>query len=145
MPKFYHGTDLVTARRLAGVGQETGNIRVDRGGGEFGRGFYTQSSKSNALTWALNNPRTRRSACVLELDIPEAEYQQLEKLVLDVRKARQLRQRLSNQRLKGTYLAGVDVITGPILNNASIEQQKFESQTSETLLNDEQRTRRSIQ
>ncbi|MCH8295725.1 hypothetical protein IH992_31995 [Candidatus Poribacteria bacterium] len=47
MPISYHGTSRNHATHLA-----QGKISVSVGAGEFGRGFYAQSSIGNAMRWA---------------------------------------------------------------------------------------------
>ena len=69
MPTFYHGTRRVDAVAMATGGTPPGTfgtIDVTRGSGEFGRGFYTQDSKSNALTFAQNR-FPGQGPCLLEL------------------------------------------------------------------------------
>jgi len=52
-----------------------GNIDVTRGGGEFGRGFYTQYSERRALQWAIRcSNRINGLPCVLRLDIDDNSY-----------------------------------------------------------------------
>ena len=138
MPVFYHG-----ARRrpdaTAMVGPP-GTIDVTRGGGEFGRGFYTQDSKANALTWVLNCPQS----CVMEVDIDDQEFAALSIRALSHKKAWRLTQRLQANHTKDTYVAGVDAIVGPLNGSRYIDQQKFESATAQTLLNGSKTQRRIV-
>jgi len=98
-------------------------------------GYYTQSSKSNALTWALRNPRSRTTACILELNIDNTAYNKLKIRILDDKSASKLRQQIRASGMTKTYRANVDVLTGPLQSDPSVEQQKFESPASQALLN----------
>jgi hypothetical protein len=131
MPTFYHGTRRTDAVAMAGP---PGTIDVTRGSGEFGRGFYTQNSKSNALTWAQNR-FPGQGPCLLEVEIDDKEYTNLQIRVLSHKQAARLTQRLRNQGTLTTHVEGVDVVVGPLTGSRWIEQQKFESLNSQTLLN----------
>jgi hypothetical protein len=108
-----------------------GTIDVTRGSGEFGRGFYMQNSKSNALTWAQNR-FPGQGPCLLEVEIDDKEYTNLQIRVLSHKQAARLTQRLRNQGTLTTHVEGVDVVVGPLTGSRWIEQQKFESLISQT-------------
>lgn len=131
MPTFYHGTRLADAVAMAGP---PGTIDVTRGGGEFGRGFYTQSSRSNALTWAQNRFGAQ-FPCVLAVDLEDGIYASLRKRRLSHQQAARLTQQLRRHRKTKTHLVGVDVVVGPLSGSQQIEQQKFESANSQAVLN----------
>lgn len=140
MPTFYHGTRHADAVAMAG---SPGSIVVTRGSGEFGRGFYTQNSKSNALTWAQNR-FPGQAPCLLEIDIDDQAYSGLQTRVLNHKQAARLTQRLRNQGTLATHVEGVDVVVGPLTGSRWIEQQKFESLKSQTLLNGSKTQRRIV-
>src|SRR5207253_2401495 len=71
MPLLFHGTRRADAVTMAGP---PGTIRVDLGSGEFGRGFYTQDSSSNALTWVQHKFPASQLPCLLELDVDDRAY-----------------------------------------------------------------------
>jgi hypothetical protein len=137
MPTFFHGT-----RRNDALAMMPGAIDVSLGGGEFGRGFYTQSSAANALTWVQHLPAVQQ-ACVLALDIDDPGYAALTKLALNLAQARRLTRHLRAAGTTRTYQSGRDVTVGPLNGSNYIEQQKFESASAQGLLNGPQ-TKRSI-
>lgn len=132
MPRLYHGTRRADAVAMAGP---PGTIDVTRGGGEFGRGFYAQGSKSNALTWVQHRIPAAQSPCLLQLDVDDQQHAALSSRTLTRKKAISLTKRLRAAGTTGTHLEGVDVVIGPLNGSNWIEQQKFESGTAQTLLN----------
>ncbi len=143
MPTFFHGTRRADATAMVGPAGGNGTIDVTRGSGEFGRGFYTQDSKSNALTWVQNLPAIQHP-CVLELDIDNQHYAALAKRNLNRKRAMRLTARLRARGTVGTHLEGVDVVVGPLNGSNWIEQQKFESINAQTLLNGPNTQRRVV-
>jgi hypothetical protein len=141
MPTFYHGTRRTDANAMAGP---PGAIDVTRGGGEFGRGFYTQDSCSNALTWVQNRFPASQMPSLLEIEIDDQEYSQLSDRILTLRQAIRLTQRIRAAGTANTHIEGVDVVIGPLNGSNWIEQQKFESQDAENLLNGPHTQRRVI-
>ncbi len=72
VPTVFHGTGLNDAQHMA---RPPGQIDVTQGGGEFGRGFYTQYASWGARAWAIRvAPRLNGAPCVLRLDIDSAAY-----------------------------------------------------------------------
>ena len=112
-----------------------------RGGGEFGRGFYTQSSLTNAHRRGYLIYGSSKGA-VLILDIPDVEYHTLRFWRLSLNRAQQL-----NARLRGparrNFVTTHDVIIGPLVSFHHVEQQKYQSATAQSLLNGS-RTQRSV-
>ena len=136
MPVFYHGTSRNHATHLA-----QSNISVSVGAGEFGRGFYAQSSIGNAMRWAAGRSP---NPAVLIINIPTHEYANLNVVLLSLKAARSLNRRLRNRNQIGTYLRGCDAIEGPLVSQPQIHQYKFESTTAESLLNGSATTRTVI-
>lgn len=134
MPIFFHGTRRAHATAMVGPAGGIGAIDVTLGGGEFGRGFYTQDSKSNALTWVQHLPAVHQP-CVLEVEIDDQQYAALIKRILDRKRALRLTARLRAKGTVRTHLEGVDVVIGPLNGSNWIEQQKFESVNAQSLLN----------
>lgn len=141
MPRFYHGTRLADAQAMQGDGPTDGGIDVTRGGGEFGRGFYTQDAKSNALSFVQNKFPAREHPCLLQLDLEDAAYDSLDRRELDARSGARLTRRLRSAGTTATHLEGVDVVVGPLGRWA--RQQKFESAEAQSTLNSID-TRRTI-
>lgn len=138
MPVLYHGTAREAASAMAA---DPGTIDVARGAGEFGRGFYAQSSVSNAMRWAQG--RRQAVGCVLRLQIDDAEYARLDCRILKPKQASRLTARLRARKETATYRMGCDVIVGPLKRNENNSQYKFESLRSQDLLNGPQ-TRREV-
>lgn len=131
----FHGTDRVSA---TGFVNGTNQIRVDispaRGFAEFGLGFYCQKSVQNAKMRAIMKYGISE-ACAVRLEIPDTHYDNLSKWILSERAAKRLRYRLRITDQGGTFTSLHDVIIGPIKSHPTIEQQKFQSQSTALLLN----------
>jgi hypothetical protein len=135
VPQQYHGTTLEAATAMAA---SPGTIDVRRGAGEFGRGFYTQSSVSNAMRWARGRSP---NGCVLSLQINDNEFARLDRRILDLKQAARFSRTLRGSKATATYTMGCDVIEGPLGGYVVILQWKYESDASQALLNDPQTMR----
>src|SRR6266404_2115392 len=134
MPVLYHGTSRAFATAMAGTPAAGGTIDVRIGGGEFGRGFYTQSSSGNAYRRGQALYGSNNSA-MLVLDIDDVAYHSLVVRRLTLNMAQMLNARLrSNSTLK-KYRTNHDAIVGPLVGQPRIEQQKFQSTSAQALLN----------
>jgi len=132
MPTLFHGTRHSFATTMA---KTSGGIKVNSGGGEFGRGFYTQNKQANALAWAINKFPHNANPCVLKLEVDDASYMALNIRLLDLNDAKKLTQKLRSKGTTRTHTEGCDVVVGPLNQSRFREQQKFESANSEALLN----------
>lgn len=135
MPIFYHGTSIANASHMAAI---PGNIDVTLGGGEYGRGFYTQSSITNAFRRGRTQHGPNGAVLVVELD--DAEYHALSIDYLTLNQAQALNARLSGTA-RNTYVTADDVIVGPLVHSPFIEQQKCQSISAQALLNGSATTR----
>jgi hypothetical protein len=140
MPTFFHGTRVDLAIAMAAT---PGKIEVTRGGGEFGMGFYTQESKSNAHSWAQNRFGVMK-ACILQISIDNGAFTGLTSRRLDLQRAARFTRALRTNGTLNTHLVGVDVVIGPLNGDAQNEQQKHESVAAENVLNDDKTTRTVI-
>jgi hypothetical protein len=138
VPQQYHGTTLEAATAMA---TNPGAVDVTRGAGEFGRGFYTQSSVSNAMRWARGRSP---DGCVLSLRINDDEFARLDRRTLDLKRAIRLTRSLRGSKTTATYTMGCDVVEGPLGGNVAITQWKYESDDSQALLNGPQTEREVI-
>lgn len=131
---LFHGTGTVEAQAIVGP---PANVSVSLGGGEFGRGFYTQYSERHALAWAIRvEGALSGPPCVVRVDVNNLSYATLVFLYLNAVTGPALTTMLDNTNQKGTYLDGsCDVIEGPIMGKATRVQQKFESPNAESMLN----------
>ena len=132
MPVLYHGTSRANAQAMAGTAA-AGTIDVTRGRGEFGRGFYTQRSSGNAARRA--HTLYGRNAAVLVLAIDDHAYHSLNFRRLTLNMAQMLNGRLRANNLQHTYVTPHDAIVGPLVYQPRIEQQKFQSENAQALLN----------
>lgn len=141
MPKYYHGTSRAHALAMCGQSGKIGTIDVSQGGGEFGRGFYTQSSLANAHRrgYLIHG---QSNGAILILDIGDGDYHALRFWRLSLNQVQQL-----NARLRGpartNYVTAHDVIVGPLVSSPRVEQQKFQSAAAQNLLNGPQ-TQRTV-
>ncbi len=132
MPILYHGTSQAFAILMAGTPQ-VGTIDVTRGRGEFGQGFYTQDSISNAsrrgyLLYGNNG-------ALLTLTVDDHQYHALRFKRLTLNSAQMLNQRLRKRATQSTYMTKHDLIVGPLVSQPKTTQQKFQTVRAETLLN----------
>ena len=132
MPVLYHGTSRAFATAMAGA-VAVGGIDVAQGRGEFGCGFYTQDSSSNAAR--RGQTRHGNSSAVLSLAIDDQEYHALNVLRLTLNMAQKLNARLRANNTQDTYTTADDAIVGPLVYQPRIEQQKFQTTNAQTLLN----------
>jgi hypothetical protein len=132
MPVLYHGTSRAFANAMAG-NPVAGTIDVARGGGEFGCGFYSQKSSSNAAR--RGQSLYGNGGAMLRLIINDGAYHALDFKRLTLNKAQKLNARLRSSNAQNTYTTGHDVIIGPLVYQPRFEQQKFQSVNAQTLLN----------
>jgi hypothetical protein len=142
MPLLYHGTNRTFAMAMAGTPAAGGIIDVARGRGEFGRGFYTQSSSGNAYRRGQALYGGNNSA-LLVLDIADVAYHGLSFQRLTLNRAQMLDATLRNNNTQSAYTTNHDVIVGPLVSQSRIEQQKFQSANAQALLNGAQ-TQRTV-
>lgn len=133
MPVMYHGTSRAFAKAMEGTAAVGGTINVTRGRGEFGRGFYTQSSSGNAAR--RGQTLYGNASAVLALTIDDAAYHALNLWRLTLNRAQMLNAQLRGQHTQGSYTTAHDAIVGPLVHQPRIEQQKFQSGSAQTLLN----------
>jgi hypothetical protein len=134
MPTVFHGTGLNDAVLMAGP---PGQIDVTRGGGEVGRGFYTQYSERNALRWALRvSVRLNGAPCVLRVDVDDATWGAFDIVYLDANTGPALTDQLDQAGERHTYVNGTcDLLEGPIAGDVARIQHKFESDPAQAVLN----------
>jgi hypothetical protein len=132
MPVLYHGTSRVFATSLAGA-PAAGTIDITRGGGEFGRGFYTQDSSGNAARRGQYVYGNASAVLVLTIDDPSYHALQFRRLTLNA--AQMLNAQLRGGNAHHSHTTNDDVIVGPLVHQPRIEQQKFQSLNAQNLLN----------
>lgn len=134
----YHGTDKTSASGIISSG-----VKVIKGGGELGRGFYTGNYEWEAFNWNWHKHKDKGS--VIKIDIKDDEFWKLNVLFLtivegmafyhSIKKGGFTRSHLYNRDIVGANFFGY----APKSHNA--EQLKFESNTAETFINGSHVTR----
>lgn len=132
MPILYHGTSQAFAILMAGTPQ-VGTIDVTRGRGEFGQGFYTQDSISNASRRGYLLYGNNGALPTLTVDDYRYHAPRFKRLTLNG--AHMLNQRLRKRATQSTYLTKHDLIVGPLVSQPKTTQQEFQTERAETLLN----------
>jgi hypothetical protein len=132
MPILYHGTSRAFAIAMAGA-PGAGTIDITLGRGEFGRGFYSQDSISNASRRAQT--LYGNNSAVLILDIDDHQYHALNVRRLTLNRAQMLNATLRANNTQHVYTTVHDAIVGPLVYQPRIEQQKFQTVHAQTLLN----------
>lgn len=136
----FHGTSSNNAKKI-----NSANVDVELGGGELGRGFYTQEFKSEAKSWAFNVSGDRQQN-VVSFDTNDNDIQNLDLIIFDRMEAGRHRLNIKTQSATGSYLFGNDLVWAPIVGTSKVngEQYKWESKISELLLNDPSLTTKKI-
>src|SRR5687768_3404949 len=105
----YHGTHRNNAKAMVGPPSK---IRLDRGKGELGQGFYTGTSPGLAISWA--NERYKGDAKLIELTISLRDFTKLTPHVLKTRKqVTELWKRLKKDGTLDSHKSGCDYIMAP--------------------------------
>ena len=138
MPVLYHGTSFGYATAMAGP-PAVGTIDITRGEGEFGQGFYTQKSSSNAARRGQGIYGQNYGILVLTID--DQAYHGLRFKRLTLRMVQRLDARLKNNHTKHIYTTAHDVMVGPLVGEPKIEQKKFQTVNAQTLINGPQTQR----
>jgi hypothetical protein len=133
MPVLYHGTSRAFATAMAGTPVAGGTIDVKKGRGEFGRGFYSQDSSGNAAR--RGQTLHGNNSAVLILTVDDHEYHALNLRRLTLNMAQMLNAHLRAHSMQHTYTTAHDAIVGPLVHQPKIEQQKFQTDIGQTMLN----------
>jgi hypothetical protein len=132
MPVLFHGTSRPFATAMAGTAV-AGTIDVTRGEGEFGRGFYTQTSSGNAGRRGYSVYGNNFAVLILTIDDQTYHALNLQRLSLNM--AQKLNAHLRHTNAKNTYTTAQDAIVGPLVGMPRIEQQKFQTANAQAVLN----------
>lgn len=127
----YHGTNTISANLIA-----NGNIDVNRGGGELGKGFYTGDLKHQAFIWAWHQYQQDKSVVVINFN--DEDFLGLNPLCLDVFTTHRYRRNIRNTRTTRTYMFEENAVWSPVVGREYyiFNQIKFESIDSQDFLND---------
>ena len=123
----YHGTDHIGAKNIV-----AGKIKVYRGGGELGRGFYSGKYLCMAKTWA--NHKYHDSESVVKICVDDALLKTLNIKHLGYNDACRLRKNIKKKRRTRKYTRGVDMLSSPIVGT-KFKLQDWVSIMLENLIN----------
>jgi len=129
---MYHGSDENTVNKLIG-----GNIKVSKGGGEIGQGFYLGDMLHIAKAWAWNK---HNSKAVLQVEVPDDDMIELNPLTLTYEDAVKKRAYIRSLKQERTYKFNENIVWSPIVGTQKVrgDQLKWESQHAEKILNSNQ-------
>jgi hypothetical protein len=132
--EVFHGTWIHVAQDLV-----DGKVDVTRGGGELGRGFYTQDELYNAMAWAYRVTGGIKAAAAAGFEMLEEDFYALNPLCLTYDQALEKRRRIRSQEATRTFLFDRNVVWGPIVGGQStslrFDQHKYESTAAQAHLN----------
>lgn len=126
----YHGTNATVAIALT-----NGNISVDLGGGELGKGFYTGDLPHEAFNWAHH--QYGRDKSVVKFVLADNDFLNLNPFCLDYFQTIRHRKEIRNSGQTRTFTFGENAIWAPVVGKKTnnFSQVKFETKTSENYLN----------
>jgi hypothetical protein len=127
----YHGTNRASAQQIV-----NNQIDVTLGRGELGQGFYTGDLKHEAFTWA-HQIHGIIEKTVVEFDIDDDQFLQLNTLVLDYGRALFFRRIIRNAGATRTYLFNYDTVWSPVVGRyiPDFQQIKWENANGENFIN----------
>jgi hypothetical protein len=136
---FYHGTSKKAAQDLI-----IGKIDLTKGGGELGCGFYTGDFLWVAKSWAAN--RFGSNGEVVSLQVSDMNFFNLKPLLLTRIDALEHSRQIKLRGTTRTHKFNENVVWSPIIGTTRIdaEQYKFESRSSQLLLNSKDVLRKVI-
>ena len=130
--KVYNGTDKKAAASIV-----AGNIRVDLGGGELGRGLYVGNLSYMAFNWAAII-HGKKNKAVVEFDINDQDLDN-NNTVKNLNRQEATNKRSEIKRLNKTriYLFNHDIIKAPIVgvDVDNFNQMTLESKKAENYIN----------
>jgi hypothetical protein len=135
---LFHGSDKATTKKL-----ENGQIRVDLGGGELGRGFYCGDWQYRAKAWA---ERRFGNPSVLKIVVDDDDFLGLDPLLLNKSEAIAHRQEIKNAGKTRSFEFKVSAVWAPVVGipSSDFNQVKWESKKTEPYLNGSKVKRRIV-
>jgi hypothetical protein len=126
---LFHGTSRSGADSIEGPPI---NVNVNIGGGELGRGFYLGDNMTLAISWAKGR---NRQPGVLDFNIDNRQYAQLSFRQLSHTQVLNTWHQLRKLGTHRAHLFTFDVVFGSLATAPYACQYKFETNNSQTLLN----------
>jgi len=128
--ELYHGTNVQNANEI-----ENGNITVDLGGGELGKGFYIGDLPHEAFNWAWHQYKTDKS--VVKLIIEDDDIINQDPLCLNYEETCKKRNSLRLDKTTRTFVFDRNIVWAPVVgkNIPNFSQLKIESKSAETFVN----------
>lgn len=127
----FHGTNENGATQIL-----TNGVSVTLGGGELGLGFYTGNLLHAAKAWAFHRQEGKPGKVVI-VSTKNEKKMCLDFVYFDFHEATRLRKEIKKKNETHKYLLHRDLVISPIVGKVipDSEQSKWESKTSEDLLN----------
>lgn len=127
----YHGTNTTSANLIA-----TGNIDVNLGGGELGKGFYTGDLKHQAFNWAWHQYQQDKSVVVINFN--DDDFLGLNPLCLELFMTHRHRRHIRDTGTTRTFEFDENAVWAPVVGREyhNFNQIKFESIDAQDFLND---------
>ena len=126
----YHGTNSQNAINIS-----NGQVNVNLGGGELGKGFYTGDLSFEAFNWAWH--QYGQDKAVVKFTIDDNDFLNLNPICPDIRETHWYRRMIRNKGETRTFLFNVNAIWAPVVGKQfyNFNQIKFESNNAENLIN----------
>ena len=126
----YHGTNTQTATAIS-----NGQVDVNYGGGELGKGFYVGDLIHEAFTWAWHQYQVDKA--VVKFTMDDDQLLGLNPLCLDFFTTWKHRKMIKYKGQTRTFLFDENIIWTPVVGKhiPNFNQMKFESQQSESFIN----------
>ena len=127
----YHGTNRASANLIC-----KGNVNVNAGGGELGKGFYTGSLKHQAFNWAWHKYQQDKSVVVINFN--DDDFLGLNPLCLELFATHRHRRQIRDIGATRTFQFYENALWAPLVGREyhNFNQIKFESIDAQYFLND---------
>jgi hypothetical protein len=128
--ELYHGTNNQNAIEI-----ESGQINVDLGGGELGKGFYIGDLPHEAYNWAWHQYKTEKS--VVKLEIVDDDIINQNPLCLEYLETCRKRVYIKKTNTTRSFLFNTNIVWAPVVgkNIPNFNQLKIESKSAEAFVN----------
>lgn len=134
--KQYHGTNKTAAILIS-----TGQIDVNIGGGELGKGFYTGDLIHRAFNWAYH--KSQQDGAVVVFNFSDEDFLGLNPLCLESLMTHRYRRYIRDNGSTRTFKFNENVVWAPVVGREynNFNQIKFESIIAQDFLNAENVTK----
>lgn len=132
----YHGTNSLYAASIV-----VGQVNVNLGGGELGKGFYTGDLLHKACDWAWHQYQTDKA--VVGFTLNDDDFLNLDPHCPNYSTTERYRMFIKSRAETRTYLFNENALWAPVVgrNFQDFNQIKYETKTAENLLNGQRVTK----